>query len=1307
MGNSKIVEGKEVRRVRELLGLTQEAFAKVLGVTKVTVVRWESGDRACKGASAMKIYDLELKKQGNRLSRTHTIFSIDVSHFSRLDGGQAIRLFRELLHCEVRRVGITVTKIAISEREIGDGGIDARIRADTTPQSSILQSGGSFFQIKAGSSSKPWRASWPDQEVLVKDRRSGQKKLGEEVERCLQEGGRYILVCFGHDLTPQQISQAESHLQDCFVRYGYKDAKVEVWGQQQLQMAVSPFLPLCLQITGRTDLPFKTYDSWHLENEMSCIFAMDDERKELIRGMREALLDKEARHIRILGDAQIGKTRLVLEALSDPMLRPHVAYVNDADDFLKSPLFTKLSMAESEYDIILILDNCTPQARVGVWNTLRNHATRCTLISIEQNSDGVGASRDMLERVFVCPPLSDSAILEILGNYVEKSSDLRRWVEFCSGSPRIAYIVGQNLRTRSLDVLLPPSTALVWDSYLKRHRSGEEDKAEIFVLRHLALFAQFGFEDPEQEDATHIQKLVEQGNRDITWPKFQEIIDGLRKRGILKGKVTLHIDPKAFHVHLWTEFWEKYGRGALKLMLKELPHSLLRQFARMFPYAGRSEIAIREFRKLFSVDGLFCKDAMLTPDTCELINEVVESFPAEMLQFLEQVLLKKSRDELQDFREGRQSIIFSLEKIAWHSDLCCRAASVLLRLAEAENANHANNATGVFAALFHFFPGIAPSGASYMERIQILEIALSADSSYTRSVGLVGCSQALSLPEHAQARLVGSEYQGLNPTRSPWIPKTWGEYNNAMKDVWNLLFSASRKWSNNDRSKANMLLIEKGRYLLKYEHYSQLHQDILNTLNALVEDEASDKKHLVDALTTLKKFPEAVSKDVLESLRLIEEHIAGEDFLSQLNRWVHLGSHNDRWGDGESVWNKRIEELAQKVSGDSLLFQEALPNLAKEFDVTAWEFGKALSQNDPSQKHLFSILESYRLQGNTASTQFLSGYLKPIYDARPNEWNQIIAGLVNDAAFAKIVSRVIVKSGFNDFAVELLLEGYDQQRLSVDSLVDMNFAKPLKNIEERHVQALTKRLLEAGKIAEGLEVLEFVFCSGKDGKKLPEDLTMELLKAQGDLGNGGQYYWRMLAQQCISQFPQHQYVIANLILSRIAQEIDQFYSDREVAQLMENILKKDAGQSWTVFSVSLENRSNLELFRILQWFKMHLSIQLFPMEKVWAWVSESPEERAPIIAEIVPPGLMPEGCFVRELLDRHGDNEKVQQNLVGNFFSGSWTGAASQYFQSKKDIAEEWRKKETSMRVKKWLDKYIGVLSSEIENALIREERDY
>jgi len=39
------VKPEELKRIRETLGLTQEEFADEIGVHRVTVAKWEAGDR--------------------------------------------------------------------------------------------------------------------------------------------------------------------------------------------------------------------------------------------------------------------------------------------------------------------------------------------------------------------------------------------------------------------------------------------------------------------------------------------------------------------------------------------------------------------------------------------------------------------------------------------------------------------------------------------------------------------------------------------------------------------------------------------------------------------------------------------------------------------------------------------------------------------------------------------------------------------------------------------------------------------------------------------------------------------------------------------------------------------------------------------------------------------------------------------------------------------------------------------------------------------------------------------------------------
>ena len=64
------------------------------------------------------------------------------------------------------------------------------------------------------------------------------------------------------------------------------------------------------------------------------------------------------------------------------------------------------------------------------------------------------------------PPLADEQIAEILRDYIPAAESARRWSEYCSGSPRVAHVVGANLRTNPDDLLKPQDTVNIWDRYI-------------------------------------------------------------------------------------------------------------------------------------------------------------------------------------------------------------------------------------------------------------------------------------------------------------------------------------------------------------------------------------------------------------------------------------------------------------------------------------------------------------------------------------------------------------------------------------------------------------------------------------------------------------------------------------------------------------------------------------------------------------------------------------------------------------------------------------------------------------------------
>ena len=57
--SNSVLTSEDVKKVREKLHLTQDELAKKIDVDKLTISRWETGERTCKGKYAERIKSLD------------------------------------------------------------------------------------------------------------------------------------------------------------------------------------------------------------------------------------------------------------------------------------------------------------------------------------------------------------------------------------------------------------------------------------------------------------------------------------------------------------------------------------------------------------------------------------------------------------------------------------------------------------------------------------------------------------------------------------------------------------------------------------------------------------------------------------------------------------------------------------------------------------------------------------------------------------------------------------------------------------------------------------------------------------------------------------------------------------------------------------------------------------------------------------------------------------------------------------------------------------------------------------------------
>ncbi len=243
-----------------------------------------------------------------------TILTVRNEDLERLGPEDAVAFFRELLWAEATSLGIAKNLINVpSAITVADGGIDAQVRdIQVSGGQGIIKQGLTRYQIKTGDFNL-------SQDRYVKEIlfRPSAKELRARVKSCLDNDGTLVVVLFGWDNPEREDEQILGKFREqlASVNPEYANARIEVWQQNHLIGFLRPFPALALRVNGHQRGIFETHQEWATQEQMRKGFVAGEQQEELLTRLRvELRRGEEPVHIRVWGEAGIGKTRLVLEA---------------------------------------------------------------------------------------------------------------------------------------------------------------------------------------------------------------------------------------------------------------------------------------------------------------------------------------------------------------------------------------------------------------------------------------------------------------------------------------------------------------------------------------------------------------------------------------------------------------------------------------------------------------------------------------------------------------------------------------------------------------------------------------------------------------------------------------------------------------------------------------------------------------------------------------------------------------------------------------------------------------------------------
>lgn len=1271
-----------------------------------------------------------------------SIFEPTIDELGLLNPDEAVQVIRDLLYSEAARIGVNLVDISVpSVITASDGGVDAEI---STENFSDLNTNGLIpdkltrYQIKTGKFPISKTNKRKIRELILKPSSLNKKKLTSDdinprIRTCLEKEGTFVTVLFGSDNPDHIDNETVDSIRDELVKINasYKNAKVRVWRPNQLTKIISRFPSLALSIKKIKSKSLHEFsymrNNCHLEGEQ---YLKTEKHNEIIAQIQSSFLNKEGlTHIRIVGEPGIGKTRLIYESIYSSALSAFTIYIENWEQFLQDGTLRDISILVNDSPLILIVDECNPSNRSEIHRKLNSAKHPLTLITIYNELDE--QDRDNQYYNFIDPPkLPDEKVSEILQSYGVPKDEADRIVSYCSGSPRVAHIVGQNLRTNPALTSLTQLKGLesIWDIYIvgRGDHSPEEERNRKLILSFLGLFKQFGWEGQFKNEAKIIFGLIQEADNSITWDKFDNVIEQLRKRRILQGYSTLYITPKLLHIKLWCDWWKKYSHlFNIEKLLTDLPESLRHWFNEMFLYAKESNQAEEIITELLKSSSLF-GDLSTYGKNGDLFIMLAQNNPGAAVRAAHTALESKTHDELTKFTSGRRQLIHALEKIALHSNFFEDAANCLRKLAEAENERWSNNATGVFVDLFNLGYGkIASTDLSPIERLPILKKMVVSSSEKTRLLALDAFDKALTM---RFSRIDIRNSIGLYPIPQGWMPKTYGElweiYRIYLESLWEIRDQLSNSL---EKRKIAKIIFSHTRSLISIPGLNVI---LLNVLESLSKEGEEEKLAVISTLVEIIHYDsKGMDKEVLEKIQVLNSQLSEDSFSAKLKRFVGLNLLEDRYnknGEQDNYISIQHEKLAQEIHKNSKLLENEIDWLVTKLAANGYEFGKTLASFDESVS-LWPLIYNSWLSDKDSTDYFIGGYLSGVYQNDVNKWESLINQIANGSGVSKL-HFLIWRSGMTRKSAEILLDNAKKGLFPLNDFKIFIYGAISNQIPQDILIQVLELLIDTNDKINVYSALELSYSLVHNKQKLGDDFVdmfERVLSHPIFFASSNQkitesmieYDWNQLALYVEKIKPERAIVLLENCIKHIGEPgtiFDSFHPDG--FPFIDQISQKNPTIAWKLISKLIEPPFGGNAMSIMQWLRggfdlgrnknNDIMFNVIPVQDITSWIDQDVDKRAPAIARFVPIFLDNfKDSLAYVILKEYGNKKNVRNSIRASFHTESWFGLRSLHFKNKLERIHDIKKKEQNKNILLWLNEEIDVLKNILQKAEDEEER--
>ncbi len=1206
-------------------------------------------------------------EQGSGLDMSTSLgpFAVEPDQIVRLGSSFTVFINR-LLDTEHAAAGQAGIQLRTNYWEnVGDGGVDAYIRGASG--SRWLPDGDSAWQFKRGD-----LAPQECRNELSGRRHRSEQPASTWARDLIAGGAKYRLV-LGVALTPQKIANrtkalyAEAQalgLSTAEGTYEVLDANMLArWSEEYPSLAVSPLL----RGPGQLATDFKT---WSDSNRHTSRWVATPERNELMENLRTAASNQSAPDIRVDGVSGLGKTRFVMEALRGTPLECLVAYIGDAEKL--GPELVNHLLAHRR-SAVVVVDECTARRHEKVAEAIPIDS-RVKLLTIgEPDSYHIRAPLLRLDG------LSEDALDSILKeNWPELWSEARRFITTQSdGNVRLALLLGENI----LRAPLASANELIQGSdisgLLTNFLSGGGDflAASILALcRRVGWDGDLGYQVERLADSTG-----------VSLEQLRNVGFVLEQQGLLvrQGRYRA-VSPHPVAIFLATRAWRELSDRLVRDLVPHLDGEFAYSFFSRAADLGEFEPTHTAIARLLESDGPFSSlDTIESRGTGRVLTQIAIVAPDETSLHLTQLIQDSTTDHLEGLRQSRRDLVWTLEKLAWHSRTFDEAADNLLKLALAENETWSNNATGTWVNLFGtMLPGTA---AKPRQRLDYLQRVAANTDVRTKRLLVEAAARALSQHEFIQ---VSGELQAGVLVEPRGTPATYAEAFEYQSAIISLLASLLRDADAEVVEDAESTLI--GAIHPSLEIPAVLEPLIDGLLQMRPEGLQKVRKETEHLSALFERVDDVDGR--IQGLRALTDRLPSVTNLEELDVLVQL----NRWDFSEGELQARIQAAVQALPEAG---QERALELLRSNVPASWELGRAVAVAwGRSDERMQALADNA-----SASLPALVGYLWGVHEqGSPEAFDDFLEGPIGATLPPELRVAIAVRGPAMGRGIERVLSELSELTPAEGAAALFGWHRSLSGQQAlRLFGDWTDRIESQGDYNAVVGFAGMVLHNADETWDLLRDTVYRLVMMRQRFPGVGreERAWARLAERFL---PGHAVEICKLYLDSIEAGDFTMHEGSEDSALLLRCAAAEPIEVWGEVSRRLEAGSwRVELS--LRWWL----IGSIPAEVIDSWIG-SDVGRARIAASVTSVGGDETTQLARTLLARFGTDDEITSSLAGAFISGSWLGNESDRIAAQIDQLRGWVSRASEPQgVRAWARRMIRSLEIRRSQALQREaERD-